>query len=229
VEQSKRREHKAEDDRVFIFPTLQMNVINYREDEDSLLRLLTHFAFGGLSRFKLATGYFNLQQEITDRLNQNAGLKTEILTSSPRANGFYKAGRFKKYIPGMYRANELAVLQANKEQKNVSIHEYEKDGWTFHAKGAWIYEKNPDGTNPVGPAMTVIGSSNYSYRSNRRDTELQLYLVSEGKDFKQRMHEECDHLFKQSTKMTIDTVKNDGRDKLTFTERLLNRILKILL
>ncbi len=43
------------------------------------------------------------------------------------------------------------------------------------------------------------------------------------------MHEECEHLFKQSTKMTIDTVKNDGRDKLIFTERLLNRILKILL
>jgi hypothetical protein len=44
VEQSKPREHKAQDDRVFIFPTLQMNVINYREDEDTLLRLLSHFA-----------------------------------------------------------------------------------------------------------------------------------------------------------------------------------------
>ena len=77
--------------------------------------------------------------------------------------------------------------------------------------------------------MTVIGSSNYSYRSNRRDTELQLYLVSEGDAFKKRMHEECEHLFNQSTKMTIDKVKNDGIDKLTFTERLLNRLLKILL
>ena len=58
--------------------------------------------------------------------------------------------------------------------------------------------------------MTVIGSSNYSYRSNRRDTEAQLYIVSECDDFKRRMHDECEHLFKHSTKMSIETVKNDG-------------------
>ena len=89
-----------------------MNVVNYREDEDTLLALLKYFSDpdNGLQKFKLATGYFNLQQEIIDLLNKNQHLKTEVLTSSPRANGFYKAGRFKKYIPGMYRANELKVL-----------------------------------------------------------------------------------------------------------------------
>ena len=151
-------------------------------------------------------------------------LQTDILTSSPRANGFYRAGRFKKYIPGMYRANELKVLQDNK-LGNVRIHEYERNGWTFHAKGAWLYETPAD----VGPSMTIIGSSNYSYRSNRRDTELQLYLVSEGDDFKRRMHEECQHLFEGSRQMTVATVKNDGVDKLTLTERVLNFLLKILL
>ena len=99
-------------------------------------------------------------------LNSNANLKTDVLTSSPRANGFYKAGRFKKYIPGMYRANELDVLKANKGKDNINIFEYENGDWTYHAKGAWFYEESED-----TPAMTVIGSSNYSYRSNRRDTE----------------------------------------------------------
>ena len=74
-------------------------------------------------------------------MNKYPALKTEVLTSSPRANGFYKAGRFKKYIPGMYRVNELSVLEGNKKQGNVSIHEYENGEWTYHAKGAWIYEK----------------------------------------------------------------------------------------
>jgi len=46
-------------------------------------------------------------------LNKNPHLKTELLTSSPRANGFYKAGKFKKFIPGMYRANELNILKNN--------------------------------------------------------------------------------------------------------------------
>ena len=49
------------DDRVFIFPTLQMNVVNYREDEHTVLEMLKTFAKdGGLSKIKLATGYFNL-------------------------------------------------------------------------------------------------------------------------------------------------------------------------
>ena len=94
-------------DRVFIFPTLQMNVINYREDEDLFKLLLKQ---EGISKLKLATGYFNLQQEFLDLLKSNEGLKTDILTSSPRSNGFYRAGRFKKYIPGMYRVNELNFL-----------------------------------------------------------------------------------------------------------------------
>jgi phosphatidylserine/phosphatidylglycerophosphate/cardiolipin synthase-like enzyme len=66
--------------------------------------------------------------------------------------------------------------------------------------------------------MTVIGSSNYSYRSNRRDTECQLYIVSE-----------CEHIYKKTTKMSIETVKNDGTDKITWTERLFSNIFWLLL
>jgi hypothetical protein len=99
-------------DRVFIVPTLQMNVINYREDEDTLIKLLKEFAANNeLSCLKLATGYFNLQDELIDEIKKSPALKTDFLTSSPRANGFYRAGRFKKYIPGMYRVNELRILK----------------------------------------------------------------------------------------------------------------------
>ncbi len=149
-----------------------MNVINYREDEETLLKLIQDYASNGqLKTLKLATGYFNLQKEFIDIINQNPNtLNADFLTSSPRANGFYKAGAFKKYIPGMYRANELSVLKHSKS--NVKIFEYENGEWTFHAKGAWFYEGDT-------PSMTVIGSSNYSYRSNRRDTEAQLYMVSD--------------------------------------------------
>ena len=53
----KKHEDNQGGDRVFIFPTLQMNVINYREDED-LFKLL--LKTNGISKLKLATGYFNL-------------------------------------------------------------------------------------------------------------------------------------------------------------------------
>lgn len=66
------------------------------------------------------------------------------MTSSPRANGFYKGGKFKKYIPGMYRVNELNILKRNRGKDNIRMFEYEKGQWTFHAKGAWVYEKEED-------------------------------------------------------------------------------------
>ena len=92
----------------------------------------------------------------------------------------------------MYRANELSVLQSTKG--NLNLFEWESGEWTFHAKGAWFYEPNEN-----TPVATVIGSSNYSYRSNRRDTEAQLYMVSECPKFRQKIHEEAEHLFSKAT------------------------------
>ena len=67
-------------------------------------------------------------------------MKCDILTSSPKANSFYKAGRVKKFIPGLYRLNALNLLKENKKLGNIKVHEYTNGDWTYHAKGAWIYE-----------------------------------------------------------------------------------------
>ena len=66
----------------------------------------------------------------------------DIIVSSPKANSFYQAGRFKKFIPALYRLNAIDLLKSNAKSKNVSVHEYAFGDWTFHAKGAWIFE-NP--------------------------------------------------------------------------------------
>jgi CDP-diacylglycerol--glycerol-3-phosphate 3-phosphatidyltransferase len=121
-------------------------MINFREDEELFIDLLKFYKNpeSNLHKIRLATGYLNLQREFRDILVKNANLKTDILTSSPRANGFYKAGRFKKYIPGMYRVNELSILKEVKRKgtNHINIYEYENGEWTYHAKGAWVYEKN---------------------------------------------------------------------------------------
>ena len=90
----------------------------------------------------------------------------------------------KKYIPGLYRVNEERLF---KQAENVEIFEYENSGWTFHGKGAWIYEDylpiaEDKLTKESRVTMSIIGSSNFSYRSNRRDTECQLYIVPECPD-----------------------------------------------
>ena len=93
--------------KTYLIPTLQMNVINYREDEEFFLSLINELNDSDLS---LATGYLNLTKQYLKALNNRSG-SVRLLTSSPRANGFYKAGRVKKYIPGIYRVNEERMLK----------------------------------------------------------------------------------------------------------------------
>lgn len=153
---------------------------------------------------------------------KNKKLRTDILTSSPRANGFYKAGFFKKHIPGMYRAVEYKLLKKNKHG-NLKIFEYENGEWTYHAKGAWIYEKSLP--HPELPVMTIIGSSNFSQRSNRRDTECQLYIVSDSVEFRQRMKEESDNLYRHAEEATIKKITVDDEDVLGWIDYLLEMLL----
>ena len=55
--------------KVYIVPTLQMNLIKYREDENTFLLMLKKLiAANQNSRLKLATGYLNLQTEFMNEV-----------------------------------------------------------------------------------------------------------------------------------------------------------------
>ena len=94
-------------------PTLQFNVIKYREDENFFTTLLRDYLIKNDNvQMKLATGYLNLQAEFLNEIfKAKTPEKVQLLTSSPRANGFYRAGFVKKYIPGLYRVNEEKLLK----------------------------------------------------------------------------------------------------------------------
>jgi len=79
-----------------------MNVINLREDEELFLKFLAQVP----GQLRVGTGYLNLQREYLTAMARRQQ-QVSVLTSSPRANGFYKGGRIKKYIPGIYRVNEI--------------------------------------------------------------------------------------------------------------------------
>lgn len=187
---------------------------------------------GDNAKVRLGTGYLNLQKEVFREL-MNVKHAVHLLTSSPKANGFYKGGRVKKYIPGVYRVNELNMLheysRLAKKPDDFGIFEFLKGDWTFHGKGAWLYEDAS--TDSVD--LTVIGSSNFSYRSNRRDTECQLYIVPECASFKRRLHQEAEYLFASATEVDTEIVKNGGEplgyQKLTWREKMLNKIAKDLI
>ena len=106
------------------------------------------------------------------------------------------------------------------------MNEWGSGDWTFHAKGAWVYEEGSS-----HPQMTVIGSSNFSSRSNRRDTEAMLYIVPECDDFKERLHDERTHLWSKSEEMSINDLldKNGSEYKITWKDKIINKLFNRLL
>lgn len=140
-------------DKVLIFPSFQFNSINQLEDKEILENLLN---LPSLNKISLSSGYLNMTDFIVEKF-KNSKYDVDIITSSPRANGFYNAGFLKKNIPKFYRIFEIGILNRLRQKLNVRLYEYEKEGWTFHSKGIWLYENNKQ-----FPSATVIGSSNYS-------------------------------------------------------------------
>ena len=110
------------------------------------------------------------------------------------------------------------------QYKDLNLWEWESHGWTFHAKGAWFHNKSDESLVD----LSVIGSSNFSYRSNRRDTECQLYILPECDDLRRRLGQEASSLFGNSKQVTLTTLKDDP-DKIKWQERLLNRLVKNLI
>ena len=43
------------------------------------------------------------------------------------------------------------------QEGRISLHEFARDGWTYHAKGLWYYPPGED-----SPTLTFVGSSNFS-------------------------------------------------------------------
>lgn len=112
--------------------------------------------------------------ELTELIT-NSSNEVQLLTASPICNSFYNGGVVKNLIPCFYRAYEHELLKNLEKLKktNIQLYEYTKKGWTFHTKGIWINENGLE-----NPNFTIIGSSNYSYRSYYRDSELNFYLYS---------------------------------------------------
>lgn len=86
------------------------------------------------------------------------------------------------------------MLCRRRQDYRVSLYEYEKANWTYHAKGMWYYL--PSSTLP---SLILIGSSNFGERSVNRDLESQVCLVTTNRRLRERLHKENELLFNQSS------------------------------
>jgi CDP-diacylglycerol--glycerol-3-phosphate 3-phosphatidyltransferase len=94
----------------------------------------------------------------------------------------------------------------------VTLHEWQKGtngepgGWTYHAKGLWVTSAGEE-----DPGLTVVGSSNYTKRSEQMDLEVGVMIVTQNEDLKKRMREEQCWLLDNSSAVGEQDLKSPER------------------
>lgn len=99
----------------------------------------------------------------------------------------------------------------------VAIHEYSRQGWTFHCKGLWLVRQRTSSSTGVGSGdgdggveagagqppstadavemVSLVGSPNFGVRSSERDLELQCSFRTQDPGLVRRLECERDRLF----------------------------------
>ncbi|CAH2239794.1 CDP-diacylglycerol--glycerol-3-phosphate 3-phosphatidyltransferase, mitochondrial isoform X2 [Pararge aegeria] len=187
----------------WVFPLLQMGEFNITQDEQATCRILSSVPRG--SYFRLATGYFNLTENYANILLKDCKASISLLMAHPNANGFMGAAGPAGGIPHAYsliaRQFWQKVINYNQPSR-VQMLEYERRGWTFHAKGLWYY---PPGSSV--PWATVVGSANLGERSVRRDLEAQAAILTSSLDLQKRLHDECSRLHDHASECSSELLQ----------------------
>ncbi|XP_075209993.1 phosphatidylglycerophosphate synthase 1 [Lycorma delicatula] len=192
--------HSKSDVDTIIFPLLELPPIGVHQDSTVTERILECAASDSV--VNLTTGYFNLTDSYRCIILGKSQAKFNILVAHPSANGFLKAAGPAGGIPSAYTSLATSFLSwTNRlgQTDRVSVLEYQRPGWTFHAKGLWQSFCN----NQI-PFLTVIGSSNFGVRSVNRDLESQVVIVTENEKLKSSLLEEQKRLYDLGTPFTLE-------------------------
>nr|XP_055169720.1 CDP-diacylglycerol--glycerol-3-phosphate 3-phosphatidyltransferase, mitochondrial [Nyctereutes procyonoides] len=190
----------------WIYPLIQMKPFEIQIDEIVTETLLTEAERG--AKVYLTTGYFNLTQAYMD-LVLGTRAEYQILLASPEVNGFFGAKGVAGAIPAAYVHIERQFYRevcSLGQQERVQLQEYWRRGWTFHAKGLWLYLAGSS-----LPCLTLIGSPNFGYRSVHRDLEAQIAIVTESRALQQQLHQEQEQLYLRSGVVSSSTFEQPSR------------------
>ncbi|KAI0256582.1 hypothetical protein BJV78DRAFT_1117023 [Lactifluus subvellereus] len=183
------QERLQSEDSVIIFPVIQAGQFNIREEEECLRQLFYHLeavdgrhaAHNFQPLLSLTTGYFGLFKSYKD-LILRSHVPTRIICASPKANGFYGSKGISGRLPGGYTWLEqqfMAAVHASRSRDtgsvsgSVELKEWNRQGWTYHAKGIW-FSPNAESL----PVLTLFGSTNLNSRSAHLDTELSFVMLA---------------------------------------------------
>lgn len=186
-----------------------------------------------LHSYTFTAGYFNPHPLITASLllasRPPGNSPGTILTASPSANGFYNSVGISGLLPAAYTHLSLVFLRAARGA-NVQLREWQRGvvgqpgGWTYHAKGLWLTLSSsqappststsssaPGLTTDHHPAITSIGSSNYTTRSYGLDLEVGALVVTRDPVLMAQWERERIALLHRSRPVTEDELGSEER------------------
>ena len=166
----------------WIVPTVQAGPLHIRQDEEIVCHFLGKYLDNDCSMF-VSSPYLNFTENYQNLILSSKSKQVEIITASPKANGFYTAKDISRFIPHAYVVVErklFEAIQKMKKSQQIKINEYNKTNWTFHAKGIWCFRNSQSSVAP-NHSVVFIGSPNLSQRSTERDLESQLVIETKNK------------------------------------------------
>lgn len=205
IELNKQKEALNAD--TWVFPLVQMGQLNILHDSEVTLKLLQSAPLG--ARLKLATGYFNLTTDYISAVLKQCQATCDLLTAHPTANGFFSAKGIAGVIPAAYTKIEESFYKTCErlgQQERVTLWEFIKPGWTYHAKGLWYFLPGQQ-----RPCLTLVGSPNFGYRSVNRDLETQVAIVTKNEKLQAALQEEQERLFMYAKLVTKRTFCQEDR------------------
>ena len=164
---------------VYVSPMVQLGVLGMRNDERLTERLLEAAEQEG-GRLDMATGYFNLTARMKELVWRVARrLDVAVLVASPASNAWAGSKGASRHVPAGYATLARRFVQGRSSDARLRLREWDRAGWSFHAKGLWYW----------GPkvAATVIGSGNFGHRSHQLDLEFQAFMWSEAELFQAKL------------------------------------------
>lgn len=131
---------------------------------------------------------------LRDLLLASSPSSATVVAASPWANGFYGSKGVSGMLPAAYTYLGKTFLDSVTKaglSDQIKLKEWRRGtvnqpgGWTYHAKGLWI-------TLPkeAGPAISIVGSSNYTKRSYSLDLEANVAIVTRNQGLMKRLAEE---------------------------------------
>jgi CDP-diacylglycerol--glycerol-3-phosphate 3-phosphatidyltransferase len=173
-----------------VLPVIQMGPFHIRQDERLTLELLNiaNRQQDNPWTIHLTSGYFNFTEKYKAFILKTRA-RFRFLTASPEANGFFNSKGVSRFLPPAYTFIERQFYRHVKRagrQSEISIEEYKRPGWTYHAKGLWVSLGNDE-----LPSATMIGSPNFGQRSSERDLEAQALVITNNENLRKALHKVC--------------------------------------